>query len=106
MKFLFAVLMLSPVLAQAGNYKCRFNADEGNGTVNIYVKNKFATINLNFQQSVQTYRGCDATKDDFGLLIDCNSGNLDFMILLNNEVSPASGGIMSSTHELFVDINC
>jgi hypothetical protein len=106
MKFLITALLLLPSVGFSANYNCNFSTDEGAGSLNISIKGSKASIDLDNNGDKYSYKNCKVEKDDIGLLVDCNTGNLDFMILLNNEVRPASGGIMSSTHELFADVDC
>lgn len=105
MKLIMFFLLLLPSLSFAKSYKC--NLEQGSGNVNLFLSNSSsADVELLYQGGVFNYNECKANKDEFGILIDCKSGNLDFMILLNDKVSPAAGGVMSSTHDLFVDIKC
>lgn len=88
------------------SYDCKYKINDSEEVVEIKTKPRSAAVTLNHLGKMYNYNKCKTVKDEIGILIDCNRGSLDFMILLNNEVRPASGGIMSSTHELFVDIDC
>jgi len=104
MKTLLLGLLLTSQFAFAVEYKCKFDQDKS-GDLSIQTNGSNAKVELSLSKSY-VYSNCKSTKDDFGVLIDCNSPGLDFMVLINNEVRPASGGIMSTTHDLFVDIDC
>jgi hypothetical protein len=106
MKLLIAALILLPSIGYSATYNCHFTTDEGDGNLRIAIKGSKASIELSNSGKNYTYKNCKVEKDDIGILVDCNAGSLDFMVLLNNEVRPASGGIMSSTHELFADVDC
>ncbi|MDP7321057.1 MAG: hypothetical protein QF441_10635 [Bacteriovoracaceae bacterium] len=107
MKALLSILLLIPTMALASEgYECHFASSYNADGVKIDINGQFSQVELIHKGKKSFYKKCKAEKDDFGLLIDCTQGLTDFMILLNNEVRPASGGIMSSTHDLFVDIDC
>lgn len=93
-------------MAQAASYECEFESSNPKDSINIKLSGKLAKVKLNHNNKTNSYKNCRVEKDDVGVLIDCNSDVIDFMILLNNEVRPASGGVMSSTHELYADIDC
>ncbi len=106
MKTLMTFLLMFPFICFAQSYDCKYSTANGSGTLDLLIKGKTANVSLVYEGKDFSYENCKAEKDDIGLLIDCNAGSLDFMVLLNNEVRPASGGIMSSTHELFADVDC
>lgn len=106
MRTLLAALLLLPTIGYSANYSCNFTSEDGTGSLQISINKSNARVDLTNNGNATSYKFCKVEKDEIGLLVDCNSGNLDFMVLLNNEVRPASGGIMSSTHELFVDVDC
>lgn len=107
LNIILVTLFLIPTLGYSMTYQCDFENEDGvRGDVKLVLKRRSADVSLDNGSSLKRYNNCDISNDDFGILIDCNAGNLDFMILLNNKVKPAKGGIMSSTHNLFVDIEC
>ena len=103
---IFLTFFFSMGFAQAASYECEFESRNSNDSININLSGKLAKVRLNLNDKPHSYKNCRVEKDDVGVLIDCNSDAVDFMILLNNEVRPASGGVMSSTHELYADIDC
>lgn len=106
MKLLTVCIFLLPLMAFGGTYNCHFESNQGDGTLQLKIIAKEASVKLRYNKRTYKYFDCSSEKDDIGTLIDCNTGNLDFMLLLNRNISPASGGIMSSTHNLFVDLDC
>lgn len=106
MKILCSLMLFLSFGAQAKGYSCLIESDDVSGSLNISMKNKKAVIVLKYDGGEKTYDDCTANRDEFGLLVDCNKGERDFMVLINDELSPATGGIMSTTHELFVDLEC
>lgn len=106
MKFLTMCIFLLPLIAFGETYNCQFESDLGVGTLQLNIMARRASVKLKLNRRTYKYLDCSSEKDDIGTLIDCNAGNLDFMLLLNRNISPASGGIMSSTHNLFVDLDC
>lgn len=107
MKILLILTLLSLLtspLASARSYECDVK-DDSTSNINISVRGQRAEVVL--QNSTRYEYNCLAERDDFGLLIDCTTTMLDFMILLNDEYQHSiSGGVMSSTHNLFSDIEC
>ncbi len=87
-------------------YNCSFTHNDSEDQVELKVNKKKTITHLEFKGQEYNYKDCKTQKDQFGTLIDCNSGLTDLMILLNEQEKPASGGIMSSTHDLFVDLKC
>lgn len=84
------------------SYSCKF---DGGSTEIFYDKNE-ATVNISYNKLNPTYHHCKVTNDEFGKLVDCNTGNRDFMILISNGENTKSGGVMSKTLNLFEDLNC
>ncbi len=101
---IMALTVMNGSLAQ--EYKCVFISDNESDGVSISMSQKNANVTVIYEDKKHQYKSCKVEKDDVGVLIDCSAGSLDFMILLNNQVSPAAGGIMSSSLNLFSDINC
>lgn len=106
MKIIFILILLLPAIGLGKPINCDFEFKSGHGKLKLTVKENRARVRLNYQRGIYTYKNCNANKDEFGLLIDCNTGNLDFMVLLSDSIKSLTGGIMSSTHNLFVDIDC
>lgn len=106
MKLLLTLLLMLSISAQAKVYECLIESDEESGSVKVSVQKKKANVLLHHDAKKTTYKNCQSNRDEFGLLIDCNNSEIDFMILINDEIAPASGGIMSNTHSLFVDLEC
>lgn len=98
-------LFLSNIV-YAKTYTCTFTHEQQREQLELKVKKSISTTNIELNGKEYTYNNCKTQKDQFGTLIDCNSGLTDFMILLDEKNKPTSGGIMSSTHELFVDLKC
>ena len=99
---------LLPKLALAAIYNCSYETDNKKGRVSIKTNsdNDLATVKLIKDYKNFSYSNCLTSRDEFGLLIDCKSVNLDFMVLIGTTAQITSGGIMSTTHDLFVDIDC
>ena len=103
---LLALLLITQPLCYGMTYKCEFVSDNPSDELKISLDKSEATVLVKFENQKHEYSKCKLEKDDVGVLIDCSAGRLDFMILLNNQVSPAAGGVMSSSLNLFTDINC
>ena len=88
------------------NYNCTYTHKNEREALQLIVQRTTASTNLSFKGKEYSYRDCLTLKDQFGTLIDCNSGLTDFMILIDEKSKPTTGGIMSSTHDLFVDLEC
>ncbi len=99
-------LILIPLGAFGNTYKCDLGSNKKNDKIEINIKKKSIKISLTEHNKKYIYKNCKKEKDDVGLLLDCTAGNLDLMILLSPELKPISGSIISSTHNLYEDINC
>ena len=104
MKILLIMGLLISSLASARSYDCDVKNDSDS---NIFISVRGQKADVVLENSKRYEYNCSAERDDFGLLIDCTTTILDFMILLNDEFQYSiSGGVMSSTHNLFSDIEC
>jgi hypothetical protein len=106
MKLLIALILCIPTLAMSKSYNCTYDLDDSSYSIKVSTRGKKAKVSLNLQTKTKKYSKCAITKDDFGTLIDCSNHKIDLMILLNDSDGSNSGGIMSSTHDLFLDIQC
>ena len=79
---------------------------EGGEAKIIYSTDKSATVMITLNAHGPVYRNCKVSSDDFGKLIDCNTGNRDFMLLISKAGKPKTGGVMSNTLNLFKDLSC
>ena len=86
----------------ASKNSCTF---EG-GSTEISYNGDEASVQINYAHHGPTYHNCKVTSDEFGKLIDCNTGNRDFMILISKDGPSRSGGVMSKTLNLFTDVKC
>lgn len=102
MKYLISCLMLFGAQCFANTNLCHFKG----GKAEITYKGKKASVKVNIANHGPTYHNCKVTSDEFGKLVDCNTGNRDFMILISKDSKSNAGGIMSNTLNLFKDINC
>ena len=94
--------MLVGAQSYASTNLCKFNG----GNAKITYKGKLATVQVNYKKNDPTYNDCKVSTDQFGKLIDCNTGNRDFMIVISKDSKNKLGGIMSKTLDLFQDIKC
>ncbi len=104
MKLIAILSILLVNTAFSRSYHCEYN-DSQQGEIEIDIRGKRAHVRL-INNRIYQYDNCATIRDDFGLLIDCKSGLLDFMVLLNSANRATQGGIMSNTHDLFTDIHC
>lgn len=103
MKLLIIGLSLASMTCFGARNTCSFP----NGEAKISYKGKTkAHVKVKIDGKGPTYRNCQVSEDELGKLIDCNTGNRDFMILISKGSRPRTGGIMSNTLDLFEDINC
>jgi hypothetical protein len=107
------LMILSTLLFSQGlwassnkNYQCQFTDNGRIGKANIQVGKQLGAIELIHSDGHYSYQACQIDKDDFGTLIDCSEKDIDLMILLNDDTKRVNGGIMSSTHNLFLDLDC
>jgi hypothetical protein len=106
MKYLITLILCIPSLAMATTYNCTYELESSEYALKITTRGNKAKININIAGKKKKYSKCSVNQDDFGTLIDCSNHRLDLMILLNESDDSNSGGIMSSTHDLFLDIQC
>lgn len=93
-------------LTMAKSYTCQFEDTNHSGKVNIHVNGTKAKLSLFRGTQKNDYPKCNAKRDDFGLLIDCSAPNVDLMLLINDDTRIITGGIMSSSFDLFLDLDC
>lgn len=103
-----STLLFSQVLWASSNknYQCEFSDNGQPGKANVQLGKHLGGIELIHSDGRFSYQACQIDKDDFGTLIDCSEKDIDLMILLNDDTKRVSGGIMSSTHNLFLDLDC
>ena len=77
----------------------------GKGHAKITYVAKTADVRVSLHNVGPTYRNCTVSHDEFGELIDCSTGNRDFMLVISKD-NRKVGGVMSSTLNLFDDISC
>lgn len=82
---------------------CKFK--DGNAIIDYHSEN-LASVSVNNPEAGATYHNCKVSSDEFGKLIDCSTGNRDFMLVISKENAQKKGGIMSKTLNLFDDITC
>lgn len=92
--------MLLPLLSFGQDYHCLIDDPDLSGRIAI-VKSE---IQINLNDKIIKFNNCDSQKDDYGLTLNCDDD--DFIILINNELSPATGTVMSTSLDLFVDLDC
>lgn len=100
------LLAVSTIAYGESIYSCQFQLDDGEKKVKIEMTGNDKAKVILEHNGTKSLNNCKADKDEIGLLVDCSTKKLDFMILLNNEIGPPSGGIMSSTYDLYADIDC
>ena len=105
-KYMVLFLVFASQQVFSETYNCTFTHENEREELQLKVYQTIASTSLGFTGKEYNYRDCKTQKDQFGTLIDCNSGLTDFMILIDEKGQQTSGGIMSSTHDLFVDLNC
>ena len=93
------------VLSSHGMAKSNTCKFEG-GEVKVTYTGKTANVLVTLNSHGPLYKSCKVSDDEFGKLIDCNTGNRDFMLLMSKTGKPVTGGIMSKTLNLFADLNC
>lgn len=106
MKIILLFVLTLPYISFAKTYKCKYFSNGKEQNIKIKTKKSTAKVWLELERNKRTYSNCERIKDDFGVLIDCNRNNLDLMFLLTEEDQIIRGGIMSSTFDLFLDIEC
>ena len=105
--FVSLIIFSQSILASYNkNYTCHFNNKGLSGKANIQIDKQIGGIELTHSNGHYSYQACAVDKDDFGILIDCSEKDIDLMILLNDDSKRVNGGIMSSTHDLFLDLDC
>lgn len=102
MKQLFLFLSFFNIYAYAASNLCHF---EG-GKAKITYQGKLASVKVHTPGQRPTYKDCRVSFDEFGKLIDCNTGNRDFMLLISRDPEAKTGSIMSHTLKIFKDIRC
>lgn len=99
---IITTLLLLPVLVQAKTYECKYDRDGKLESLKVVISHK--ANSLSFMGKI--YQKCSTEKDEFGTLVDCGNDELDLMVLINDAGQDVTGGIMSSSFDLFVDLDC
>ena len=99
---ILVLLMLGSTSVMAASYNCTFDNDGEDGQISLNISGSSAELTLTYDGNKKEYKKCKVSKDDFGRLSDCSELDQDLMVLVNEE----SGGIMSSTLDLYVDLEC
>lgn len=103
MKFLLTLSLLTfSLCAFSAMHSCQFESDSSDGSISVDLKGTLAEVTLKRRGSEKKYTNCKISKDEFGNMFDCNQGDIDFMVIVNED----TGGIMSSTEELYEDLDC
>lgn len=103
MKLLIVLLTLCfCTFAQAKSYSCEYENNGDLKKLEVSIDGKAAQLKI----AGKEYKKCKVDKDEFGQLVDCSELDLDLMVLVNETQESTTGGIMSSTFDLFVDLEC
>lgn len=103
MKYLLmSVLVIFSLSALSATHSCQFESDEGEGSIAVDLKGTLAEVVLKYDGDEKKYSKCTISKDEFGKMFDCSGGDIDFMVIVNED----SGGIMSETEKLYEDLDC
>ena len=100
------ISLLFSLQAFGTDLNCSFEDESGEqGQIEVTITNSTASINLQSAELHMQKQNCKIKKEEYGHLIDCQSAQ-DITLLLDKLRSGASGGVMSQSLNLFVDINC
>lgn len=95
-------MLIASSFVHAKSYDCKYENDNERKKIDITIKDGNGSIVLDGKK----YNNCKLDKDEFGQLLDCGDLELDLMVLVNQTEENITGGIMSSTYDLFVDLEC
>lgn len=105
MKYLVITLLIMSTPTFARTYHCEFvDSLQKSGTLSITISGRRASIDLRAPSKRVRDNKCSMKKEEYGTLIECSRSE-DIMILLNQS-RQTTGGIMSDSLNLFVDIEC
>ena len=99
---ILVVALMTSTLCFGKSYTCEYENDGNDHKLSVSIDGGKASLNI----QNKNYKDCKAEKDEFGTLVDCSAMELDLMVLVNDGSEGTSGGIMSSTFDLFVDLEC
>ncbi|MBD64203.1 MAG: hypothetical protein CME62_03295 [Halobacteriovoraceae bacterium] len=99
---LITTLLFLPLLAQAKTYQCQYDHEGKLEKLKVVISPKMLELSFKGKE----YTNCTKEKDEFGTLVDCGIRDLDLMVLINDAGDTITGGIMSSSFDLFVDLDC
>lgn len=106
MKYILLLILSLPSITYAKRYICSYEKNGKDYPVKVYTQRKSTRVIVYTERSKERFHNCSYIRDDFGKLFDCSSHKLDLMILIGKDKGIESGGIMSSTLDLFLDLKC